>query len=315
MPRRRLGVALLLPPVVAAEVDGIRRALGDPSLGRIPPHITLVPPVNVRADDLEAAVEVLRRAASRAKPFELTLGPPRSFLPDNPVVYLSVWGFLDRLQALRDAVFTAPLERDLTWPFVPHVTLADNIEPARAKAAVDTLTDYERDVVISAVHLLQERVHERGERRWHVIADVPFALPGVVGRGGIELELTVTDTVDASSRDWLDDQWPAPRRPLTVTARRDDNAVVGIATGWTDHALANLSDLFVAPHGRGQGAGGHLVARFVATAIERGATRCRLRTDAGSLAEQFFRNRGWAEEARYAGAVTGSEIVQLLRML
>ena len=310
MGRRRLGVAIVVPPPVAFEVDGLRRALGDPSLGKVPPHLTLVPPVNVREEDLVAAVDVLRRAAAERRPFELTLGPPRSFLPDNPVVYLSVWGFLDKLHALRDAVFVPPLERKLTWPFVPHVTLADGIEGARVDAAVDTLSQFEREIVVDSVQLLQERVHERGVRRWHVVADIPFGLPSVVGRGGLELELTVQTGLDGAARDWLGDRWPDPQRPLAVTARRDGR-LVGIASGWTDGTLANLSELFVDEPARGEGVGAHLVAKFVAAAIERGAVRCRLRTDAGSAAEHFYRNRGWHEEARYPGS--GSEIVQLVR--
>ena len=48
MGRVRLGVALLIPPPFDREVDGLRRALDDGSLGRIPAHLTLVPPVNVK---------------------------------------------------------------------------------------------------------------------------------------------------------------------------------------------------------------------------------------------------------------------------
>ena len=314
MGRRRLGVALMIPEPVRTEIDGLRRALGDPALDRIPPHITLVPPVNVRDDDMARAVEVVRRAAGATKPFALTLGPPDTFLPHNPVVFLGVWGFLDRLNALRDRIFIDPLKRDLTWPFVPHVTLADGIDADRAARAVDVLGDYQREVVVESVHLLQERVHERGERRWHVVADMPFALPRIVGRGGIELELTVTDSLDVVSREWLVDRWPDPQRPLAVTARRDGD-VVGVAAGWTDGELANLSELFVTPDVRNEGVGGHLLATFVTAAIERGARRCRLRTEVGSLAEAFYRNRGWRGEHTTPGPGEGREVVELLRDL
>ena len=42
-------VALLLPEPLDVEVDALRRACGDPMLERVRPHVTLVPPVNVRA--------------------------------------------------------------------------------------------------------------------------------------------------------------------------------------------------------------------------------------------------------------------------
>ena len=72
------------------------------------------------------------------------------------MLYLSVHGELDDLHALRDRVFKPPLERDLTWPFVPHVTLADESTPARIEAALVALADYRAEVTFDRVHLLQE---------------------------------------------------------------------------------------------------------------------------------------------------------------
>ena len=42
VPRLRLAVALLVPEPAATEIDGLRRALGDPGLGNVVPHITLI---------------------------------------------------------------------------------------------------------------------------------------------------------------------------------------------------------------------------------------------------------------------------------
>src|SRR5437867_1954584 len=92
MVRLRLGVALLIPPPVDRAIDALRRALGDGSLGRIPAHLTLVPPVNVRDDRLGDALDVVRAAAASTRPFAVMLGPPATFLPDTPVVFLPVGG-------------------------------------------------------------------------------------------------------------------------------------------------------------------------------------------------------------------------------
>ena len=71
----------------------------------------------------------MRRAASSApRRLTLTLGPVTRFLPDSPVIYLSVGGDLGALHGLRDRVLSGPLERPLSWPFVPHVTLADRAD-------------------------------------------------------------------------------------------------------------------------------------------------------------------------------------------
>src|SRR5438477_8631731 len=105
MPRQRLGVALLLPAPVGGEVDVVRRAVGADDVDRLPAHLTLVPPVNVRDDEMDAALHLLRDAAARTKPFRLVLGPARTFLPINPVLYLEVGGEVAAVDGLRDRIF------------------------------------------------------------------------------------------------------------------------------------------------------------------------------------------------------------------
>ncbi|HZN12974.1 MAG TPA: 2'-5' RNA ligase family protein, partial [Acidimicrobiales bacterium] len=143
---------MLFDAVVTAEIDGLRRALGEPDLGRIPPHLTLIPPVNVR--DVEAAERVLRAAAQGGPPIVVELGPVMTFLPDNPVAYLAVGGDVDAVVRLRDRAFQPPLERELTWPYVPHVTVADGIDVDRIRAAPDVLGAYVRQTTLRDVTLL-----------------------------------------------------------------------------------------------------------------------------------------------------------------
>jgi 2'-5' RNA ligase len=81
MPRRRLGVVLLVPGPVAVEVDGLRQACGDGALERVASHLTLVPPVNVRDERVRDALDVVRGAAASARPVTVTLGPPATFAP------------------------------------------------------------------------------------------------------------------------------------------------------------------------------------------------------------------------------------------
>ena len=285
VPKARLGVALLLPPAVAAEVDGLRRALGDGALGRIPAHLTLVPPVNVREDRMGDALAVLRRAASATRPLTLALGPPATFLPDNPVLYLAVGGDLDGLRRLRDAVFADPLERVLTWPWVPHVTLADEAAPDRIAAALAALGDYRVEVRLDRVHLLREGPG----RVWEAIADAPFAPAAVVGRGGLPLDLAASEQPDPEAS-----ALAGGRRPFCVTARRD-GAVVGVATGSTDEAEARLDTLVVARDARGQGVGSHLLAAVVSLAGERDC-RAVVAAVAGGDGEAFLRHRGWVDD-------------------
>lgn len=251
MPRVRLGVALLVPEPVDREIDGLRRACGDGALARVVPHLTLVPPVNVRVDDLPQALAVLRRAAAGRAPLTVTLGAPTSFLPDSETLYLPVPDATEAeaVRQLRDAVFVEPLARPLSWPFVPHVTLADQMDPERIAASQLALADYSATVTFDRVHLLIEARHGDAHRRWSPVADVPFAPPIVVGRGGVELELLVSELVDPEAdaleeAEWAQvedtppaDRLPAGARPVVVTARTPSRGaevgqVVGVARGW-----------------------------------------------------------------------------------
>ncbi len=252
MARRRLGAALLLSGQAAAEVDGLRRACGDPALGRIQSHITLVPPVNVRQEDLPAALTRLRAAAAAARgPLELVLGPPSTFMPVNPVLYLEVGGpDLDAVHRVRDRAFAFPLERHLTWPFVPHVTVADGLAPDRIEAALVALADFTLPVTMDRAHLLQE-----GEQRiWHPLADCPLGPPDVVGRGGFELELTTSELLDPEAAAFFTEV--ADRRadlgspPYVVARHRWE--VVGVAGA--------LSTVVAADH-RNHGVADHLARR------------------------------------------------------
>ena len=255
----RLGVALLLPPPFDAEVDGLRRAVGDGALGRIPAHLTLVPPVNVREDRLGEALAVLHRAAAVTRPFTVGLGPPATFLPDNPTLHLAVTGD-DDVRALRDRVFVDPLARPLTWPFVPHVTVADEADPDRIRAALLALADYRVEVTFFRVHLLREGPG----RIWTPIADAAFAPPAVIGRGGLPVELAVSEAVDPDAARL------GPSR-LVVTARMD-GAVAGYAEGWCEAGAAHLSSLVVSVDAAHLGVGRHLLAAFRSEAAQRGGT-------------------------------------------
>lgn len=326
VPRRRLGVALLVPPPVDREVDGLRRALGDPSLGRIPAHLTLVPPVNVAEDRLVDALVLLRQAAAATRPFTVRLGPVATFHPVNPVLYLAVDDTDGSVAAIRDRAFRPPLERRLTWPFVPHVTVADGADPDLIDGAVAALASYRASFVVERVHLLEE-----GEGRvWTPIADHRFEAEAVVGRGGLPLTLTVSERPDPDAAVMLLTEWqqygvdlfgPASRspEPFAVVARRDGEAA-GVATGEMREerpgtAEAHLSRLIVRRDLRNEGIGAHLLARFLSEAADRGAHRAVLRTRAGGPAERFYLSHGWTEHSRLPDWRAGHDFVVLHRHL
>jgi 2'-5' RNA ligase len=288
MPRRRFGVVLLVPEPWASEIQGLRRGLGDTSRERVAPHITLVPPVNVHVDQVAEVLRILRSAgiSRRDEPLVLELGPARSFVPASETAFLAVGGdehARTGLDALRTAVFTGPLERTLEFPFVAHVTIADGVERPRIAAAVEALQEYVVTASFDRVHLLEEQRID-GMRRWVPIADAPFAAPGVVGRGGVELELTTSELVDPEGlvlvdaalapdregpdRESQDDDevldgdatLPAGAAPVVITARRA-GTVVAVGRGWRHpHLHGEVTLVAVAPDHHDQGIGAQVAA-------------------------------------------------------
>jgi 2'-5' RNA ligase/GNAT superfamily N-acetyltransferase len=318
MARLRVGVVLLLPAPFDAEVDALRKALGDGTLGRVPAHLTLVPPVNVREDRLGDALRVLRDAGAASQPFRVTLGSPATFLPESPTLYLPVEEGAEPVLRLRELVFREPLARPLSWPYVPHVTVADEVPPGRVVAAQEALSPYRAEVGFDRVHLLRE---EPG-RVWTPFSEAALGAPTVVGRGGLPLELSTTGMLDAEARDFFDTEWRSEPdselrpggEPVCITARREA-VVVGVVVGWTAGTVAYVETLVVGHDERGQGIGSHLLAAFASAAAERQCVHLSASAPADSTGERFLRHRGWTEDGRLTAWLRGRDLVLLKRDL
>jgi len=291
------------------------------------PHLTLVPPVNVAADRLDEVGDLLRCAADMERPFSVTLGPPATFLPANPVLYLRVGGdaALEPVRRLREAVFVTPLARELPWPFTPHVTLMDGGDPARIEAGVMALAGHLVEVTFDILTLLHEQRDADGVRVWRPLLDAPLGGPSVVARGGLPLELTAGGHLDAGAAAWFDASWDAhdrvlsgaawaPAEPVSITARRDGQ-VVGVATGAFRDGEAHLERLIVDPAVRGEGIGGHLLAAYTSDVAARGASRLVLRAVAGGDAQRFYVDRGFVTVATLPRWRRGVDFVLLERAL
>lgn len=296
----------MVPGRTADEIDGIRRALSSAEIGRIPPHLTLVPPVNVREVDVATAVDLVRGVAAASAPLALDLGPVTSFLPSNPVCYLAVSGEPPALAAveslasrLRAGPLAAPSSRR-ELPFVPHVTVNQHMSRERIAPAVAALAGYEAHVVFEGVTLLE---FIEADRRWVALFEAPFGAPALVGRGGVEIELSLSDRLDPPAADWSRRWWAQysvgqygpdvrPDEPFAITARLG-GVMAGAAEGDVRGATCRLARLMVAADGRGMGVGTQLLRATEHHAVERGCSRVCLEALAGSRAEGFYRGRGY----------------------
>jgi 2'-5' RNA ligase/8-oxo-dGTP pyrophosphatase MutT (NUDIX family) len=151
----RLGVIARPPEPLGIHLQAWRRALGDPAAGRIPPHLTLVPPQTVAERDLDRAVALVERAAAEAVPFLVELDGAATFLPDSPVAYLVVREGRSALETLEAALQAPPLDRR-THPFHPHVTITQDLPADRIEAAARELAGFHADFPVREIALMRE---------------------------------------------------------------------------------------------------------------------------------------------------------------
>lgn len=138
----RIGVALAIPEPHASVLVGWRRRIGDPEAGKIPPHVTLLPPTDLDAEQLELIEKHLSEAARTVAPFTMRLSGTGTFRPISQVVFVQVSAGIAQCELLEKAVRRPPIERTLEFPYHPHVTVGHDVTDAQLDEASDGLRDF-----------------------------------------------------------------------------------------------------------------------------------------------------------------------------
>jgi 2'-5' RNA ligase len=173
MPRRDIGVAIGLPEPYTSELQGWRERLGDPNAHQIPPHVTLLPPTALQTDDLHAVEEHLRVVAEGFEPFTMHLRGSGTFRPISPVVFVPLSQGIGECEQLEARVRSGPLQRDVKFPYHPHVTVAHEVEEPLLDRAFDELAAYDARFRVWGFSLF-----EKGrDNVWRPQRDFPFGAP------------------------------------------------------------------------------------------------------------------------------------------
>jgi 2'-5' RNA ligase/GNAT superfamily N-acetyltransferase len=309
----------------AAEIDGLRRALGGSGLGRIAPHVTLVPPVNVAERDLG---DVLRRVRSVAteEPAEVVVGPARTFTPRTPVVYLEVAGDTARIAGLRRRLAVPPLVPSVPRverPFVPHVTIGGRVAGPKIAAALAMLAEFQLAMKLSTVALCeQDEIAPR--RPWRVIADVILGSGSTVGRGGREINFVGSTILDPEVAAWAavtpgEDALaegataPSPEDPFVLVAYEADRPV-GAVVGSLDGPAVGIHTVRVDEKRHNEGIGGQLVRALERAAAARGCSRVAFVASADGPLGGFLSHLGYAPTVLRKGR-DGEDRVTLERLI
>ena len=143
MPRLNLGVAIPVPHPWSATLSAWRERVGDPQAGRVPPHVTLLPPTQVRKERMREIEDHLAATADECRPFEMHLAGTGTFRPVSDVVFVVVAAGIAQCEQLERRVRSGPLARQTRFPYHPHVTVAHDIAPEGLDAAYQGLAPFE----------------------------------------------------------------------------------------------------------------------------------------------------------------------------
>ncbi len=169
-----IGVSIAVPEPWGSRLQDYRTGLGDKSALGIPTHITLMPPYEAEWHELPDIEEHLAEASRQNQPFKIHLRGTGTFRPVSPVVFVVVVEGISACEQLAFTVRRGPLERDLQFPYHPHVTVAHELDDTCLDKAFSELASFECAFVADHFSLY---VHD-DETGWVPTRDFPLS-PGV----------------------------------------------------------------------------------------------------------------------------------------
>jgi len=157
-----------LPEPLASFVNRVRHELAPGC--RLRAHITLLPPRQIACDAAFASRQ-LQAAIGHARAFRIELKDIQVF-PVSEVVHLSIGAGCGELKELHAQLNQGPCRWSELWNYQPHVTLAQELDPA---------------VVSHARDIAEQRWREYAGPRDFTLDKVAF-VQGRADRGWVDLE-------------------------------------------------------------------------------------------------------------------------------
>lgn len=164
-----IGVAIGVPEPWSTRIQAFRESIDDPMAELIPPHITLLPPIDLASVVAAQVDEHLEAAAASIEAFEVHLRGTATFRPLSPVVFLNLVQGIAGCEMLERAVRTGPLGIDTRFPYHPHVTIAHDVPEDVLDRAFDELADFDARFCVDTFTLFTH-----GDDGWQVAREFPL---------------------------------------------------------------------------------------------------------------------------------------------
>jgi 2'-5' RNA ligase len=153
----------------AREVLEEARSRFEPGFGEMPPHVTILAPIDVDADAMPAVVRHLSEVASATPPFRLELTGAETFRPVTSVVFVGIGAGADSCIELESRVRSGDMAVELRFPYHPHVTIAHDVADDVLDSALEQLSAFESAQVADRMAL-----YECIDGRWTPVQEFPF---------------------------------------------------------------------------------------------------------------------------------------------
>ena len=168
-----IGVVVAVPEPWSQLLVDWRAKVGDPQAAVVPPHVTLLPPTEVPLGRRPAIAAHLASVARSHPPFDMHLSGTGTFQPVSDVVFVAVARGIGNCEMLADAVRTGPLERSLSFPYHPHVTVAHDVPADMLELAYCGLSDLSAEFRVE--HFTE--FEQSPEGAWTVAREYPLTGP------------------------------------------------------------------------------------------------------------------------------------------
>ena len=172
MEENNYALVAYLPGKLGDFVDRLRQRF-DPALAAWLAHVTILPPRPLAAP-LEESLEIIRKRCALVEPIEAAIQGVSTFWPVNGVVYLSISRGLERLVQLHDALNCEGLAHQEVHRYVPHVTIAQELDEAGTQAMLaDVTREWSRQETDPSFRVASlSLVQYTAENRWVELAPI-----------------------------------------------------------------------------------------------------------------------------------------------
>lgn len=174
----KVGVAIGIPEPWGSQLDRSRAATGDPLAPFVPAHVTLLGPTELKPGALPSVEQHLAGVAAGHRPYVVSLRGTGTFRPVTEVVFVTVAGGVRQCERLAGAIRSGPLERELLFPYHPHVTVAHDIPSEALDTVYAELSGFTARFTVDRFTLY---VHGT-DGRWRPVRDFPLGRAGTRAR-------------------------------------------------------------------------------------------------------------------------------------